>query len=129
MHATEDLVAALGFGTGILHAEWIVRDGVPHLVECAGRPPGDGILDLVDSAYRCDTVDLYVRLMSGAPITPPVATSGAAARFLKAPPGRVESVTGIETARATEGVTYVEVYPNPADRSPRCARRGAGSAR
>jgi biotin carboxylase len=113
VRATEDLVAALGFGTGILHAEWIVRDGVPHLVECAGRPPGDGILDLLDSAYGCDTVDLYVRLMSGAPITPPVATSGAAARFLTAPPGRVESVTGIETARATEGVTHVEVYPEP----------------
>jgi biotin carboxylase len=96
-----------------VHAEWIVRDGVPHLVECAGRPPGDGILDLVDAAYGCDTVDLYVRLMSGEPIAPPGPVRGAAARFLRAEPGRVESVTGVGTARAMPGVTHVEVYPEP----------------
>jgi biotin carboxylase len=113
--ATGDLVAALGFGHGVLHAEWIVREGVPHLVECAGRPPGDGIVDLIDSAYGCDVLGLYLKIMMGRPITPPVAKSGAAVRFLRAEPGRVESVTGLEAAREIPGVSRVAVYPQPGE--------------
>jgi len=110
LRATADLVAAIGYGYGILHAEWIVRKGVPHLVECAGRPPGDGILNLIDDAYECDLLDLYVRLMRGEPIAPSVAKGGAAVRFLRAEPGRVESVTGVEAARRVPGVSQVAVH-------------------
>lgn len=34
---TARVVAAVGFRDGIVHCEWIVSGGVPHLVECAGR--------------------------------------------------------------------------------------------
>jgi len=49
---TERVLASVGFGAGFVHCEWIVTDsGVPCLVECAGRMPGDGIIDLIEYAW------------------------------------------------------------------------------
>lgn len=36
---TERLLDGIGFGVGLVHCEWIVQDGTPYLVECAGRRP------------------------------------------------------------------------------------------
>ncbi|WP_169952737.1 ATP-grasp domain-containing protein [Microbispora sp. H11081] len=86
---TARLVAATGYRTGVLHAEWI-DDGGFHLVECAGRMPGDGIFDLVERAYGFSPVRAFVELMCGAaPTLPGAARAGAAVRFVTAPPGRV----------------------------------------
>ena len=114
---TEDVLRSVGFGTGVVHCEWIVSAGVPYLVECAGRFPGDGIIALIEEAYRIDMAGAYYALMRGdqPPALPQHARQGAAVRFLRAEPGRITAVDGLEAARAADGVTHASVLFRPGD--------------
>ncbi|OKJ08103.1 ATP-grasp domain-containing protein [Kitasatospora sp. CB01950] len=117
---TERLAAAVGFGDGVLHCEWIVEGGVPVLVECAGRLPGDSITDLIEAAYPVDLTRAYFALMSGedpGPL-PAKAERATAARFL-APdrPGTVTAVHGLDEAAAAEGVQLAVVGISPGHRT------------
>ncbi|MFD0788396.1 acetyl-CoA carboxylase biotin carboxylase subunit family protein, partial [Micromonospora azadirachtae] len=86
--AAARLARAAGFGTGVLHSEWIMADGVPTLIECAARLPGDMITALISIAYECGFVEAYLRTLCGERPTLPTRTTGAAAaEFLVAPPG------------------------------------------
>ncbi|MFI1719495.1 ATP-grasp domain-containing protein [Streptomyces sp. NPDC020489] len=116
--ATEDafgtamraLVDATGYRTGILHAEWILTDSGPTLVECAGRCPGDYLIDLNDLAYGTRIRLTLIDLLAGRPVTlPRAAEQTAAIRFLAAEPGTVTEVSGVDTAQALPGVRVVEV--------------------
>ncbi|WNI18847.1 ATP-grasp domain-containing protein [Actinacidiphila sp. ITFR-21] len=108
--AIRALVTAIGFRTGILHAEWILTDAGPTLVECAGRCPGDYLIDLIDLAYdtriRVDLIDL----LADRPVTLPRSPRRTSAiRFLAAAPGTVTEVAGVDTAQALPGVHAAEV--------------------
>ncbi|HEY0932171.1 MAG TPA: ATP-grasp domain-containing protein, partial [Trebonia sp.] len=115
--AMRALVAATGFRTGTLHAEWILVEGEPHLVECAGRLPGDEIVPLIDLAYGGSLVADLVTVLSGRPVArPAVPARAAAVCFLTAGPGLVTRVQGQSAARAIAGVTDVRVTAHPGDR-------------
>ncbi|MER5887973.1 ATP-grasp domain-containing protein [Streptomyces sp. NPDC001941] len=104
------LARAAGFRTGVMHGEWIVEDGVPHLVECAARLPGDQIHLLIELAYDWSLLRNWFRVAAGEEPEPvPARPSGAAIRFLGVPPGRVTSVTGVDEACSTPGVHDVAV--------------------
>ncbi|MFE2458106.1 ATP-grasp domain-containing protein [Streptomyces sp. NPDC059402] len=110
------LAETVGFRSGILHSEWILAedDGRPHLVECAGRMPGGGITVLIDLAYDTDILGELLRVLEDrGPAEPLTARRGAAVRFLLPAPGRVEAVTGVERARAAEGVRELHVGVGP----------------
>ncbi|MET0763901.1 MAG: ATP-grasp domain-containing protein [Blastococcus sp.] len=96
------LVSAIGFATGVLHAEWIATDRGLALVECAGRCPGDRIVDLVELAYGLRLDLALIELLAGRfPAMPATASRAAAIRFLTAPPGRVTRIDGLpDLARA-----------------------------
>ncbi|WP_405942832.1 ATP-grasp domain-containing protein [Streptomyces sp. NBC_00207] len=116
---TARLVGAVGFRDGIVHCEWIVSDGVPYLVECAGRLPGGGILDTIQLAYPVQLLRSYYAVLKGEEPTgelPRRAKGGAAVRFLAAGPGRVASVTGVEAARQADGVFLAAVTVGPGHR-------------
>ncbi len=112
--ATAELVAAVGFSTGVLHAEWVLSKGRPYLIECAGRLPGDHIPDLVDLAYGGEGLlaGLLALLSGHGPRPPRPAARAAAIRFLPTPaaPGAViRSVSGIADAEALDDVRQVVV--------------------
>ncbi|MFE5539437.1 ATP-grasp domain-containing protein [Streptomyces sp. NPDC056492] len=116
---TARVVAAVGFRDGIVHCEWIVEDGVPYLVECAGRLAGGGIVDTIELAYPVELMRGYYAVLKGE--QPPAelprrAERGAAVRFLAAGPGRVAAVHGVEEARRSDGVFLVAVTAEPGDR-------------
>ncbi|MEU6868966.1 ATP-grasp domain-containing protein [Streptomyces sp. NPDC046876] len=115
---TERVVRAVDFRTGTIHCEWIVSDGVPHLVECAGRLAGGGILDTIQLAYPVELLRSYYALMKGE--EPPAelprhAKGGAAVRFLAAGTGRVTAVHGLGEARDVDGVFLAAVTVEPGD--------------
>lgn len=115
---TARVLGAVGFGTGVVHCEWIMSDGVPYLVECAGRFAGDGIHELIDRAYETDLVPVFWTMMKGQPLPEPLprrATRAAAVRFLHVEPGEVHSIDGLEEARAVPGVTGCDVSVHPGD--------------
>ncbi|MEU6273003.1 ATP-grasp domain-containing protein [Streptomyces populi] len=108
--ALRKLVAATGFGTGILHAEWILTEEGPTLVECAGRCPGDYLIDLIDLAYGTRIRLTLIDLLAGRPVTlPRSARQTSAIRFLAAEPGTVTGVTGLDAAQRLPGVHVAEV--------------------
>jgi len=115
--AMGELIGAIGFGHGILHAEWMLpagAPGVPVLIECAGRIPGDSIVELIDLAYGTNLARELLRTLGGEePDLPAQATAGAAIRFLTAAPGRVAAVRGDAAARAVPGVRRVAVAVAP----------------
>ncbi|MBY8847388.1 ATP-grasp domain-containing protein, partial [Saccharothrix sp. MB29] len=112
----DDLVRAVGFDTGILHAEWVRTADGPRLVECAGRPPGDKIVDLIDLAYRTNLTRHWVDALAGRPVDPPATASRAAAiAFVTADPGTVLAVDGVEDASALPGVERVDVLRKAGD--------------
>ncbi len=114
--AVADLLAAVGFGTGILHAEWILTSHGPVLVECAGRLPGDRIVDLIDRAYDVNLADLWIRLLAGeVPPAPGEPGLSAAIRFLTPAAGRVDRVVGLDEARAIPGVRRIDVRVGSGD--------------
>jgi biotin carboxylase len=116
LDGTARVLDAVGMDTGFVHCEWIVEDGVPHLVECAGRLAGGGVMDLVVLAWRYDAFGEYWRLMRGQPPAEPVPAAparSAAAWLARAPAGEVLTVAGVEEAGAGEGVhaCWVTVAP------------------
>ncbi|MGW4210889.1 ATP-grasp domain-containing protein [Lentzea sp. NPDC004789] len=116
---TARVVDATGFRDGIVHCEWIVSDGVPHLVECAGRLAGDGILDVIQLAYPVELLRCYYAVLKGEDPPsdlPARAKAGAAVRFLTIEPGQVESVEGVDEARQLDGVHLLQVTVAPGQR-------------
>lgn len=114
--AVQLLASAAGFENGVLHAEWILGDGGPYLVECAARLPGDGITVLIDLAYGGNFVaDLLGILEDQGPAAERDPVAGAAVRFLSAPPGVVEAIHGEDQARQAKGVHQVHLNIAPGD--------------
>ncbi|MFJ9058385.1 ATP-grasp domain-containing protein [Streptomyces sp. NPDC102409] len=108
--AIRSLVSAIGFRTGILHAEWILTESGPTLVECAGRCPGDYLIDLIDLAYDTRIRLTLIDLLADRPVTlPRTAQRTSAIRFLSARPGTVTEVAGEDTAKELPGIRAVEV--------------------
>ena len=91
-------------------SEWIVADGMPTLVECAARLPGDMITALISVAYEFDFVGAYLRVLAGQrPPLPAAPTAAAAVEFLLAPPGTVTAVEGVRQAQRVPGVLQVQL--------------------
>ncbi|MFG1844972.1 ATP-grasp domain-containing protein [Micromonospora carbonacea] len=110
LDAAGRLCAAAGFRTGVLHSEWIVVDGVPHLVECAARLPGDMITALISIGYEFGFIDAYLRVLRGErPALPARPTGAAAVEFLLAQPGTVTGIEGLRPARRVAGVLEVQL--------------------
>lgn len=116
---TRRLTDAAGFRTGIVHCEWIVSDGVPYLVECAGRFAGDGIIELIQRAYPVELNRAYFSVMKDEPVVdalPRKAEGGAAVRFVSIEPGVIDDVRGVEKASQAEGVFMCDVGVSAGDR-------------
>lgn len=64
--ACEELIDATHVGTAVLHAEWMLNDTGVYLIECAGRPPGDHITELISNSYGVSFFRMYLDTMTGA---------------------------------------------------------------
>jgi biotin carboxylase len=114
--ATARLAEAAKMSDGILHAEWIMHDGEPVLVECAARIPGGRITQLISFAYDFSLIGAYLDVMLGnAPVVPAAALHGAAIRYLTAPPGVIAGITGADEAAGMPGVAEVHLQMRPGD--------------
>ena len=117
--ATRRVVDAVGFGTGFLHCEWIVAGGVPYLVECAGRMPGDHIMELIRHAWPLDIVRRYLAALRGEPPERVTSTPrfAGAVWFLHADTGVVEGIDGLDEARAVPGIAVVDCEVSVGDQT------------
>lgn len=117
--ATEQVIRAVGVDSGVVHCEWIVpASGPPHLVECAGRMPGDMIIPMIHYTCGVDLPGLLLDTLRGIPVEPdPVPPQEyAVIRFLAAAaPGRVTSVSGLEAAEDHPDVLQAMIHVQPGE--------------
>lgn len=109
---------AVGFDLGIAHVEVKHTAGGPRLIEVNPRPAGDQITELMDRSLGISTMELVVRQYLGESVgaldAGPV--RGAAIRYLTADPGVVDTVSGVDIARAVPGVHEAVVSVAPGAR-------------
>lgn len=97
---------------GTAHTELRLTADGPRVIESHNRVPGGRIMDLVNRVYG---VDLELYAVAGpfglVPELPgrPVACGAAATRFLSAEAGEMTAVTGLDEARALDGVLDVQL--------------------
>lgn len=58
-------VRALGYDWGYFMVDYVIRDGLPVLIEITPRPGGDAIPDLVMAAVGRDTLEIYLDFVTG----------------------------------------------------------------
>ncbi|MCX4850522.1 ATP-grasp domain-containing protein [Streptomyces sp. NBC_00893] len=109
------MLDAVGLVEGPAHTEVILTADGPRVVESHNRCAGGHINELVAMVHGVDLERLTYRLALPGPVTvpAPAADGAAAVRFLTPPAGRVESVGGVDEARAADGVVRVEVKAEP----------------
>ncbi|MCK7627378.1 ATP-grasp domain-containing protein [Streptomyces sp. RS10V-4] len=122
--ATSRFLDLIGIADGVCHTEIRLGSRGPAVIESHNRIGGDAIPDLVRGAYGIDLTSYALGwpfgLVPELPDHPP-AHAGAGTRFLVGVPGRVESVGGLDAARARDGVLAVSLTARPGDpvRAPR----------
>ena len=104
----QELVDAVGFGDGLLHAEFMRTTDGPRLIECAGRPPGDQILNLIEHAWGFSPAAAWSEIMCGRrPELPATPTGRAAIAFVwSAQPGVVKQLADLAAVPARALVNY-----------------------
>lgn len=91
----ENFIRALKVQDGTLHSEWKIDNGQPYMIECAGRTPGDCIVDLVSESYQFNFYNEYCNLLCGeAPQIHTHPNRVSAIRFFTPQPGTLKEIRG-----------------------------------
>lgn len=104
------VAAALRMRAGVMHLEFRVEDGVPHIMEVAVRTPGDHILELHELATGVDVFRAIISVATGrAPDVAPTRSGVAASWFPPVPAGRISSLAGLDEALRVDGVVDIRL--------------------
>ncbi len=116
--AAQELAQICEVGSGTIHAEWMVRDGEIFLVECAGRPPGCFITDLISHSYGFKYFALLISVLARleVPIPAPDLTKSpelvSAMRWFNPDPGIVTVICNQPRNSIKEGVQLLDYSLN-----------------
>lgn len=104
--AVAKALKCIGFTLGTTHIEVIVTLENVYIVEMAGRPGGGRIpSDLIPLAYGMDYMADSLRIAAGKlPTSKRLFRKGSVLQWLKAKPGTVREIRGLEQAANTPGV-------------------------
>ena len=111
----EAAAAALGIREGPTYTQVRVGPDGPRVIELAARIGGGHDAELCEAALGVDLNGLALAAALGeqidpAELEPRPQVGGAVVRFLVAPAGELQEVTGFDEARAVDGVLDVRVY-------------------
>lgn len=109
---------AVGITNGPSHTEIIVTQEGPKVVEIGARLGGDCITThLVPLSTGVDMVECCIRIALGEqPELTHKVSQGSAIRYFSQTPGLVKAITGIEAARAMNGVRQVSIVHGVGER-------------
>lgn len=116
---TEQCVQAIGMRNCPFHIEVHLENGVPYVIECASRPPGQHIVQLIEQCCGIDLMEIAIDLAVGSKVEisarPP--RSHFAMLVIHAhESGVLQSVEGLDELRARGGVIHVNLDVKPGDR-------------
>lgn len=111
-------IRALGLRNSLFHVEVHLRDGVPYVIECAARPPGQHAVELIEKSYGIDLMRISVDLATGREATvtrsAPRAHHAILALYTRRS-GTLERIEGIDALHARGGAEHVVVNVKPGD--------------
>lgn len=108
---------AVGHTWGPCHTEIMLSGGQPSVVEINTRMGGDRIWELVELAVGVSLAGASAMALGHGqlPVVPQAPRRAASIRFLRAEPGHVVSVTGVEQALATPDVVRIGDLRRPGE--------------
>lgn len=103
---------ALGIENGPTYTQLRVGADGPQIVELAARLGGGHDAELTErvTGFPLNRATIAAALGEDPPAADAPLAAAAVTRFLVAPPGELQSVSGVEEAEAVDGVEYVRVY-------------------
>ena len=111
-----EVLKALGFQTGYTHMEWYrTPDGEAIFGEIGARPPGAGLVDLINYASDIDTYTGWAECVVHGRFTQPVDRRYNAAWIYKRAQGqgRIQRYEGLEAILSELGPWIVDIDLNP----------------
>jgi biotin carboxylase len=105
-------VLALGIRNSVFHAEVHIREGVPYVIECASRPPGLHVAELISRSYNFDLMEISIDLATGkkVSVTPrPAQLHYAMMALYSEQTGTLRKITGLDELQARGGVLRVHL--------------------
>ncbi|MGW6060420.1 ATP-grasp domain-containing protein [Streptomyces sp. NPDC055189] len=118
-HAIKELTVRFltlcGYRFGPAHTEVIWTTRGPRIVESQPRLGGDRIPRLIELAGGLDIEQAIFAGLAGTPAAVPAPTATAAVRFFTFPPGRIDSIRGLETVRKLPYVDELTLRLRPGD--------------
>jgi biotin carboxylase len=107
--------AALGIENGPTYTQVLVGSNGPVVGELAARLGGGHDAELCAAALDVDLNELAIAAALGEEISPESLTpgdvpGGVCVRFLVAPEGLLDDVTGVDDAESDDGVAWVRIY-------------------
>lgn len=112
-------IRALGLRNTVFHVEVHIRDGVPYVIECAARPPGQHAVELIQKTYGIDLMGISVDLATGKEVhvtrRDPRGHHAILALYSKIS-GVLEEFRGLDELRSRGGVLHVSLGIKPGDR-------------
>ena len=110
-------VKAVGIKNGPAHVEIIVTENGPKMVELGARMGGDCITThLVPLSTGIDMVEATIRICCGeAPDISKKIDKGSAIRYFSVPSGTIREISGVDEARAIEGVCQISFVKGVGD--------------
>ncbi len=111
-------VGAVGIENGPAHVEIIVTENGPKMVELGARMGGDCITThLVPLSTGIDMVEATIRLSCGeVPDIDKKFQKGSAIRYFCVPSGTIREISGVDEARAIEGVREISFVKGVGDK-------------
>lgn len=116
--AVGNFLDLMGLRDGVSHTEIRIGARGPQVIESHNRCAGDAITDLVQGAYGIDLISYALGWPFGlVPELPgrPVPKAGASTRFIVGVPGTIESIDGVDEARARKSVLDVRISAKVGD--------------
>ncbi|WHX48531.1 ATP-grasp domain-containing protein [Paenibacillus woosongensis] len=113
----EKIIEAAEVENGVLHSEWILKQEIPHLVECAARIPGDNISELITNSYGFNFRRTFIDMMlqnNNLNINFEH-RSLTAVRFFYAEPGKLKEIKNLDILNDEEHVVNWNISVKPGD--------------
>lgn len=114
-----ECVRALGIRNSVFHAEVHVRDCQPYVIECATRPPGQHIVDLIKQSRGTDLMEIAIDLAIGRRVEErlrPVQRHFVMFALYTEESGVLAGVAGLDHLHRLGGVQRVHLDATPGER-------------
>lgn len=107
---SKQCIRALGLRNSVFHIEIHIRDGIPYIIECAARPPGQHTVELIERTYGIDLMKISIQLATGNKVNItrklPRVHHAILALYTKTS-GTLKRVEGIEELRNLNGLVHL----------------------